>query len=401
MRSGFGRARRWLASATGRQRSGTDGLRGPGESRFDEKQYGDIFIVPFLRRFPVLWQKAVHCASCGVGVADATGEELMRYYFRDNRPGPMARLFLGGAALLALMSAIGGLYYSEGLSFAVNPLAGAFDAAKDGARDRGENLEPIFIPIRKKFPPDPFAASGEQAGAKASATNSSPAEVPTRKIRTIQAAPEPVAPPVSVGVEQNAVSSAQPSSSVAEKADQSAAQAKAAEQANSSDSRLNLAPDSVLDLPSTVAATPAKKSRQTAARPLASVKRESQSPGSEPVQPKKIGRTTPSQPVPPRAGVKQVKSAKPSKIAKTRPQKPRTRHAGKREVAIIKSKPGSSVSRTAAPAEVAVRASSVNSQPVSRPLSPKYKKLDTVVEISDSGDTVAGKRWKDVSSTSD
>ncbi|RTZ59104.1 MAG: hypothetical protein DSZ32_05835 [Gammaproteobacteria bacterium] len=331
----------------------------------------------------------------------------MRYYFRDNRPSPVARFFLSGAVLLALISAIGGFYYSKGLPFATNPFAGFHDDVKGSGTDE-EDLEPIFIPIRKKFPPDPFPGGEKKTSGKTAPAEPSTASAVTRSQTAVPAKSEPVAPPVSVHAEQGRVSAVEPAKNhVAGKTDDSGVQNKPVELATTNASEENPSNSTPVEIPSGIASMSGDKVQQTEARSLASVRQASSPSRPEPAKVKQIVKSEPVKPAdsvkPGKVArpVKAVKSVKPVKKTRSKPAKSPTKSSNKRKVAVIRPKPANSTPRTKVPAEVAVQASSADSKSVSRSEQPKYRNLDTVVEISDSGETVAGKRWKDISSASD
>jgi len=328
----------------------------------------------------------------------------MRYYFRDNRPSPMTRLLLSGVVLVALVSAIGGVYYSKGAPFAGNPFAGFGDDAKDSAADE-ENLQPIFIPIRKKFPPDPFPGGGKASTEKATPPGASAAvKADTDEQKALRPGSKPAASSASARLEQTANSASQPAKdTVGGKTDGPAAQNNTAGLASRGDSNGIPAGGARFDMPSGVASGSHDGTRQIRARSLASVKQESLSPAP---QPSRLEKTIPSEPAKPAVLAKPVsktgpKAAKAASLARPKPVKQPAKSSSKREVAVIRPKPARSAIRRKAPVELAVQAGSADNETVSRSAQPKYKNLDTVVEISDSGDTVAGKRWKDVSNASE
>jgi len=256
----------------------------------------------------------------------------MRYYFRDNQSAPWRRLLFGGGILAVVAFIVGGFDFSRGLPISANPFAAQDGPSKKSGDD--ENLERIFIPVRKKFPPDPFPVDLEDGQ------------------------DTPVAESVK---QQTGSSDVRPGEAVVS----SVAEGKKSAPAASSDRNdAGAVPE--------FASVPEGAMRDAASVKSAPPATAKSVPGSSGVATRKAVRAgVPAKAPDRRSGPAGVALTKPSRLAPVAKPEKKRKHADR-------SSPVGTGGRPVADAK------------------PKYRKLETVVEISDSGETVDGTRWKDV-----
>ncbi len=315
----------------------------------------------------------------------------MRYYFRDNQPNPYTRLMISGIVLVALAFVLGGYNYSRGLPFSSNPFSTDAGNIID-TKSEQDDVERIFIPIRKTYPPDPFP--GGMKGESAPSTQQSVSGHGVSRPQSVRKIP--TTPAVSSGSPASSVSKAAPETRTSARRKTPPVSLKSvAARVDHASPRENKVAEQKAEDKSKAASEQAKAISEFAGVPEETVRKAGIKPAT--VTPKvSKARSKPSTPVATQPSLEQrVKAGR--------------KKAHVNDVAVIKSKP---VSRVVLPVQdrghagkrgvSADTAKTKAAKPKRNPLvvkQPRYRKLETTVEISDSGETVNGTRWKDVSNS--
>lgn len=293
----------------------------------------------------------------------------MRYYFHDNQSSPYTRYIISGVTLAALISIIGGINYSRGLPFSTNPFFGSTDNDAT-SESNDEAVERIFIPIRKEFPPDPF--SGAVKTNDGSAHERAVPDVTVKRSDSIQ--PVVAKPPTAglTGKQSSTIRTEQTETIDSEvRPELKTEKIKSAETLKQEKVEAAKAISEFTDVPEDIVESINEKPVLPLAAPVAASK-----PGA----------------------VTAAKNKNPVSNA----VKPALNHSVQvQSMPVTRSKPVQQVVIPRRSPETYIKLAPRPEKMVKQSEPTRYRQLETVVEISDSGETVTGKRWKDVSNFSD